>query len=37
VTSRRPRHEASKIDPTVHGSWLKEFLFYSTSDRAKHH
>jgi hypothetical protein len=22
------RHEASKMEPTVHGSWPKEFLFY---------
>ena len=28
MDSLRPRHEASKREPTVHGSWPNEFLFY---------
>ena len=29
--SLRPRHEASKMEPTVHGSWPRVFLFYQTA------
>ena len=25
------RHEASKMEPTVHGSWPKVFLLYKTA------
>lgn len=27
----RPRHEASRMDPTVHGSWPRVFLFFETA------
>ena len=26
----RLRHEAPKVEPTVHGSWPREFLFYKS-------
>lgn len=31
----RPRHEASKMEPTVHGSWSNEFLFCKPCTRKK--
>ena len=31
VDSLISRHEASKMEPTVHGSWPKVFLLYKTA------
>ena len=35
VDSLRPRHEAPKMEPMVHGSWPKVFLFYKPHSRKK--